>query len=672
MSNQSQASPVNFENVSDFLSAFFPDPNETIRLRAFAAKGRDAVVSARSFGVTRDQLTSLSDLQENLFQPNEERGLYFVVNSGGDSDAEIDRFNAFFAENDDFPLTQQHAQLDSCPLVPSIRVETLKSVHAYWLINDGCSESAWREIQQSLIEYFKGDEKIKNPARVMRLPHFSHVSYNPASENYSFKPVTVVKFDKDLRYTVEKMQKAFPPAFQCDASDHTANASTPTLTTWDELNAETRRRIRRLTPTPKLSGDGDWLHARGICHNGTGNTALYINLESGAYGCQKGCDAVAIRRAFGLPEQPQSQNGEEQFVSSWRDFSARAFEIREKIVAELEAGEVGVVFASTDVGKTTLALNLSLMLAAAGAFEPLVEPKEGGRRVFYIDGGSRGARLQADIRLMLRDWDDGENSLVDQNLYLACDTSLEGEQLDLTKRKHWQWLEDEAARVKPALIVLDTMVSLFSLNNENDNSEVSRKVMRPLSKLASDTGAAILLLHHIGKLSEDAQAGTKAYRGRGASAIGAAARLVLLLKQDSNDPDLVGLSCAKVKGKKFSDVLLKLQRDARWFVNTYKAPAKELTGYRRVIEFVTESSRAVKRSEIEEALKGLISESQIGRHLEAAVKRGNLIQPKYGHYAAPGDAQSLDAIDDEQVSNFKNGALPFQDLNAEDAHSVVA
>lgn len=117
--------------------------------------------------------------------------------------------------------------------------------------------------------------------------------------------------------------------------------------------------------------------------------------------------------------------------------------------------------------------------------------------------------------------------------------------------------------------------------------------MRPLSKLASDTGAAILLLHHIGKLSEDAQAGTKAYRGRGASAIGAAARLVLLLKQDSIDPDLVGLSCAKVKGKKFSDVLLKLQRDARWFVNTGAAPAKELTSYQRVVAVVRGFGRLV-------------------------------------------------------------------------------
>jgi hypothetical protein len=272
----------------------------------------------------------------------------------------------------------------------------------------------------------------------------------------------------------------------------------------------------------------------------------------------------------------------------------------------------------------------------------------------------------------LHGWGDNETTLVAQNLFLTCDATLEGEQLDLTKRNHLKWLEDQAARVKPALIVLDTMVSLFSLTNENDNSEVSRKVMKPLAKLAADTGATILLLHHIGKLSEDSQASTKAYRGRGASAIGAAARMVLLLKQDSNDPDLVGLTCAKVKGKKFSDVLLRLQRDARWFVNTHRAPAKELTGYQRVVEVVKGLGREVKRSEIDEALKNLISAPQIGKHLKAAVERGDLISTRYGYYATPEDAQSLDAIDDEQVSNFKNGAPTIQNLQGEDAHLLIA
>lgn len=671
MFNQSKTSTVDFKKLSDFLNAFFPDATESIRFRAFAAKGCDVEVSARKFVATRNQLITLAPLQAQLVQANEESGLYFVVNSGGDTDAEIVRYNAFFAEHDDLPLDEQHARLDTCPLVPSIRVETFKSVHAYWLINDDCRENEWRDVQQRLIDYFHSDSSIKNPSRVMRLPYLNHVSYDAEKETYSFKPVSLVKFEKDLRYTVNQMREAFPAASESAAGDHSANTSMPDLTTWDALNAEARRRIRALR-SRTLSSDGTWLHAKGLCHNGEGNKALFVNLDTNAYGCMNKCETARILESLGLPTQPSASNESEGRVWSWREFSTAHFEMREKIISELEASEVGVVFASTDVGKTTLSLNLSLMLATGGSFAPLVEAKEGGRRVLYIDGESRKVRLQADITRMLRDWNDGKTTLVDQNFHLACDTTVNGDQLDLTKHNHLKWLQEKAAQIKPDLIILDTMVSLFSLSNENDNSEVARKVMKPLAKLASDTGAAVLLLHHIGKLSEDSQASTRAYRGRGASAIGAAARMVLLLKQDPNDQDLVSLSCAKVKGKKFSDVLVKLDREARWFINTHKAPTKELTSYQRVVEVVRGFGRPVKRSEIEKELKNLISAQQIGRHLKAAVERDDLVPPKYGYYSMPEDAQSLSAIDDEQVSNFKNGAPSFQDLHVEDAHSIAA
>jgi hypothetical protein len=224
-----------FQNLGDFLKAFFPDSNETIRLRAFAAKGREAVVSARSFAATRNQLMTLPTLQDQLIQANEDKGLYFVVNSGGDSDAEVDRYNAFFAENDDLSLTQQHARLDSCPLVPSVRVETLKSVHAYWLIKDDCTELEWRDVQQRLIDYFDGDEKIKNPSRLMRLPYFDHLTYDAEQQGYSRKPVSVALCDKSVRYTVDEMQQAFGTA---SAVSNAANVLD--LSTWDALTRKQR------------------------------------------------------------------------------------------------------------------------------------------------------------------------------------------------------------------------------------------------------------------------------------------------------------------------------------------------------------------------------------------------------------------------------------------------
>ena len=78
-------------------------------------------------------------LQERLRRLNVNRGLYFVVNSGGDVDKSITRFNAFFVEIDDRGIDEQHALYDKAPIQPSIRVETKKSVHCYWLIDGNCN-----------------------------------------------------------------------------------------------------------------------------------------------------------------------------------------------------------------------------------------------------------------------------------------------------------------------------------------------------------------------------------------------------------------------------------------------------------------------------------------------------------------------------------------------------
>jgi len=182
-----------------------------------------------------------------------------------------------------------------------------------------CSEQDWRDVQQRLIAYFDGDEKIKNPSRLMRLPYFNHVSYDAQDQIYSFKLVSVVEFDRDLRYSVAQMRQAFPPASESDAAGNDiARTSTPDLSTWDALNAEARRRVRKLKPT--LSGDGDWLHAKGICHTGEGNKALFVNLDTDAFGCMAGCDTTTILRSLGLPDQPQAPTGTQEYLGlRWTD-----------------------------------------------------------------------------------------------------------------------------------------------------------------------------------------------------------------------------------------------------------------------------------------------------------------------------------------------------------------
>ncbi|MDQ3652140.1 MAG: RepB family DNA primase, partial [Acidobacteriota bacterium] len=306
---------------SEFLAAFYPDKLEDVRLRLFKAKKAPDSQHNRpiKYATTRAELTCDVEQQAKLKQANRTRGVYFVVNAGSDEDDGIGRFNACFAESDEHTLEEQHARLDNAPLAPSIRVETLKSVHAYWLLSGDCGEAEWRDMQAHLIAHFGGDEKIKNPSRVMRLPFFNHVHYNPEDGTYSYKHVELTAFNPARRYTIQEMRTAFPEVEPEAQARHTSeappsNSSEATnFASWDELHSEAARRIR--TSTNARTDRKGWMQAPGICHGSSDGKAMYVSPD-GAYGCHKGCPTASIRLSLGLPERPSNTTtGEEQATS---------------------------------------------------------------------------------------------------------------------------------------------------------------------------------------------------------------------------------------------------------------------------------------------------------------------------------------------------------------------
>jgi putative DNA primase/helicase len=300
--------------LTDFLAAFFPDVYEIVCLRTFRPKGAPGSFNnrARKWQTFREQLSEDSKLQREIINANKTRGIYFVVNSGGDKDADITRYNSFFVESDGSSLEEQHAKLDAAPIATSIRVETLRSVHAYYLIDGGCTEEEWHDIQVRLIAYFDGDKSNKNPSRTMRLPFFNHVDYNADNGQLSYKTVNIVQFNPERRYTVEEMQKAFPELKQetpnrkvkegLVTNKPSPNQSQTEFNSWDELNAELKRRIMA-HPTAKMGKDG-WWHCKGICHNGRSDTAIMFNPATGAVKCMAECAHRQLLNAFGLPDMP--------------------------------------------------------------------------------------------------------------------------------------------------------------------------------------------------------------------------------------------------------------------------------------------------------------------------------------------------------------------------------
>jgi hypothetical protein len=285
--------------TSAFLNAF-REPDESLSLRAFKPKKAPDTPenSAQKWTTTLFDLIANRELLVELRRKNQNCGIYFVVNRGGDSDAEITRYTAFFAEADNCPISEQHTAFDSAPLQPSIRVETRNSVHAYWSIAGECVESEWRDVQRRLIAYFDSDPKIINPSRVMRVPGFDHLHLN--GNGLERKKVSVHTFEPERRFTVAEMCDAFPAPKPENVSQ---GQQTPTNGTFEYHEDRHAELCQRIMSRGKRNSKGNY-DARGICHHGTGNKGLVYFPSSGAIVCnaEPKCDYFSILRAEGLPD----------------------------------------------------------------------------------------------------------------------------------------------------------------------------------------------------------------------------------------------------------------------------------------------------------------------------------------------------------------------------------
>lgn len=279
--------------LTEFLEPFF-NRDELIYGRAIKAKGCPAPISTVEFDFTSEQLQSDRKLQNRLIELNKKRGIYFVVNEGGGSDRLINRINACFCEIDDIPLIEQHDLYDNAPFPPSIRVETRKSVHAYWLLNEPILANEFVILQKGLIKFFNSDKGICNPARLMRLPFFKHVAWD---NEFIYQPVVIHTFDDGVRFSFAELNGVFPFEYP----------PRPTVQKFDKFNSNGRfdaamEELRsRIQGTVNYHRHGTFGYTNGVCHHGQeSDTALYVNFNTGFVECFAGCTLPEIASAFGV------------------------------------------------------------------------------------------------------------------------------------------------------------------------------------------------------------------------------------------------------------------------------------------------------------------------------------------------------------------------------------
>lgn len=576
--------------ITDFLSAFYPDLNEPIHLRAFVPRGAKGEAHKRT--VTRARLAGDAGLRDDLAALNRTHGIYFVVNSGGDDDASIKWFNSFFAENDDAPIEEQHRLLDAAPLLPSIRVETKKSVHAYWLVGEDCTEAEWRKVQRRLIGYFKSDPKIKNPSRVLRLPGFDHVS-----DDGSRKRVECLSFEPERRYSPGQMLDAFPPLTEPEREAHQP-VPAGQFASWDALRAELGRRV--IAHESSRKNDKGRYDCRALCHDGKGVTGMFYDPATNNAICNKGCDQAAILRAFGLPNRPErlakganTQTGH-QSPPSTKNITPAPLEedsqlIQDVCMADVEAGKVDwlwdnriafhaitIIEGIEGVGKSTLLCALAAAVTR-GKGLPGMNIMEPGNVVWLSaeDDLARvlKPRLQATGADCSRVFAVGEPFTFDQRGELA--------------------LKEIVAKREPKLVVIDPVFA-YTKGDANKGAD-ARAATNVLKTLAENFACAVVLVRHVGKskgLGDPRAAGLYSIEWR------AATRSVLLVGCDPGLPQKRAITQTKNNlGPKAESVGYTIQSDpespsgARFFWTGHSDLTAE-----RILETVAKTEEAITES----------------------------------------------------------------------------
>ena len=175
-----------------------------VRLRSFYPKGHPLKAQDRGAKMS----TSNGAEAVEWIQKNQDagKGVYFVVNDGGDTDSEITNCRAFFVEWDDRDKDEQVSLWRELGLPePSIQIDTGgKSIHNYWVLKRGCDVKTWRQIQERLLDYADADRALKNPSRVMRLPGTFHMNDKGKGDK------TSMIHQSETRYNLTDIERCLP------------------------------------------------------------------------------------------------------------------------------------------------------------------------------------------------------------------------------------------------------------------------------------------------------------------------------------------------------------------------------------------------------------------------------------------------------------------------------
>lgn len=314
------------------------------------------------------------------------------------------------------------------------------------------------------------------------------------------------------------------------------------------------------------------------------------------------------------------------------DFLDAQFEEKEILSFHIGKRDIAIIQAATNAGKTTLLRNVTLCMAAGRPFMPFYDGQR-PIKVAYFDFENDAQDVQRDMREMFKVFGPAEAKSLRDNLIIIPKGLMDGELFQFNR--HETWANALILQNNVEFIIVDNVSAAYDINDENSNAEVTKKIIKPLLKMAYKGNCAFLFAHHYGKAKNELEtAGVHA--GRGASALQALSRTVINMFGDVSKGEPVNIECAKRKtdgGQNYSETF-RLEDD-RWFHHTtIVAPPVKQTAYKTIRKYMETIVYPETKTtgEIILHFEDQFSEIAIKKAVGELYKDGFLDKPKHGAY----------------------------------------
>ena len=207
-------------------------------------------------------------------------------------------------------------------------------------------------------------------------------------------------------------------------------------------------------------------------------------------------------------------------------------------------GKVTIIQGDPGEGKTTMVLQIIAKLTRGETILPADSTKD--KRIDIdsesdmvdaenIENNASTQHLEAPVNVIYQTAEDGLGDTIKPRLEQA---GADCNRVAFIKEDNDKLtLEDERIRnaiiqISAKMVVLDPIQAFIGHNGNMTNAVKMREILSKLSKVAAETNCAIVLVGHMNKSG----GGNQLYRGLGSIDIAAAARSILMVSRDKEEP----------------------------------------------------------------------------------------------------------------------------------------